>query len=151
MNSILVTYRPPRIAFVMLALAAALHWTVPIANTIVFAAPWTGAAFLLAGFSVMMWAWWLFQHHAVAICPTVPTDRLLTRGIYAMTRNPMYLGMISMMLGVALYFGTPPFYFATLAYFVFMDQVFCVYEEEKLEAAFGGKYRRYRARVRRWL
>lgn len=151
MNATLVTYRPPRIAFVMLALAAALHWTVPIAHVVIFEAPWTGAAFLLAGFSVMMWAWWLFQRHAVAICPTAPTDRLLTRGIYAMTRNPMYLGMISMMLGVALTFGTLPFNIATLAYLVFIDRVFCAYEEAKLEATFGDEYRRYRARVRRWM
>jgi protein-S-isoprenylcysteine O-methyltransferase Ste14 len=151
MNISLVTYRPPRIAFIMLAIGAAIHWAVPIADTVVFAAPWMGVAFLFAGFGVMIWAWWLFQRHAVAIRPTAPTDRLLTRGIYAMTRNPMYLGMIAMMLGVAFYFGTLPFYAVTLAYFVLIDRVFCVYEEEKLDAAFGEEYRRYRARVRRWL
>ena len=151
MNAPLVSYRPPRIAFGMLVLAAALHWALPYANTAVLTAPWTGVVLLLGGFAVMMWAWWLFQRHAVAICPTAPTERLLTRGIYALTRNPMYLGMIAMMLGVALVFGTLPFYIATLAYFVFIDRVFCRYEEHKLEAVFGDEYRRYRARVRRWL
>lgn len=147
----MVSYRPPRIAFVMLALAVALHWVWPHADTVVFAAPWAGATFLLAGFATMMWAWWLFRRHAVAICPTAPTERLLTRQIYALTRNPMYLGMIAMMLGVAFCFGTLPFYMAALAYFVFIDRVFCQYEEEKLEAAFGDEYRQYRTRVRRWL
>jgi protein-S-isoprenylcysteine O-methyltransferase Ste14 len=151
MNTPLVTYRPPRIAFVLLMLAAALHVALPRADTAVLTAPWTGAALLLGGCMMMMWAWWLFQRHTVAICPTAPTDRLLTRGIYAMTRNPMYLGMIAMMLGVALYFGTLPFYVVTLIYVVLIDRVFCRYEEEKLEAAFGDEYRRYRARVRRWL
>jgi protein-S-isoprenylcysteine O-methyltransferase Ste14 len=151
MNTPLVSYRPPRIAFVTLALAAALHWALPRADYMLFTAPWTGVALLLLGFAVMMRAWWRFQRHAVAICPTAPTARLLTRGIYALTRNPMYLGMITMMLGIALYFGTLPFYAATLAYFVFIDRVFCRYEEQKLEAAFGDEYRRYRARVRRWL
>lgn len=151
MNSPLVSYRPPRIALAMLAFAAALHWAVPPADTVVFTAPRTGAVLLLLGFATMMWAWWLFQRHAVAVCPTAPTKRLLTRGIYALTRNPMYLGMIAMMLGVALYFGTLPFYIATLAYFVLIDRVFCQYEEEKLEAVFGDEYYRYRTRVRRWL
>lgn len=151
MNARLVTYRPPRIAFAVLALAAVLHWALPHADAVLFQAPWTGVAVLLVGFATMIWAWWLFQRYAVAICPTAPTERLLTRGIYALTRNPMYLGMIAMMLGVALYFGTLPFYIATLAYFVVIDRVFCRYEEAKLETAFGDEYRRYRARVRRWL
>jgi len=59
--------------------------------------------------------------------------------------------MIAMMLGVALYVGTLPFYVATLSYFVFIDRIYCRYEEQKLEAAFGDEYGRYRARVRRWL
>jgi len=147
----LVGYRPPRIAFAMLALAAALHWTLPRADSAVLTAPWSGAVLLVAGFAIMMWAWWLFQRHAVAVCPTAPTDRLLTLGIYALTRNPMYVGMIAMMLGVALYVGTLPFYVATLSYFVFIDRIYCRYEEQKLEAAFGDEYGRYRARVRRWL
>jgi protein-S-isoprenylcysteine O-methyltransferase Ste14 len=151
MNAYLVRSRPPRIAYVLLALAAMLHWAVPRADTTAFAAPWAGAALLLTGFALMMWAWWLFQRHAVAICPTAPTERLLTRGIYALTRNPMYLGMIAMMLGVALCVGSLPFYIATLAYSALIDRVFCPYEEEKLEATFGEAYRRYRAHVRRWL
>lgn len=151
MSTTLITYRPPRIAFSLLAIAAVMHWAMPITDPTVFAAPWMGAVFLLAGFTVMMWAWWVFQRHAVAICPTAPTDRLLTRGIYATTRNPMYLGMVAMMLGVALYLGTLPFYIAAFAYLLLIDRVFCAYEEDKLEATFGDEYRRYRARVRRWL
>ena len=151
MNMSLVSYRPPRIAFVMLAIAAVLHLVSPRADAVVFTAPWIGVVVALAGFAIMMWGWWLFQRHAVAICPTAPTERLLTRGIYALTRNPMYLGMVSMMLGVGLYFGTLPFYLATVAYLVLIDRVFCQYEEKKLEAAFGDEYRHYRARVRRWL
>jgi protein-S-isoprenylcysteine O-methyltransferase Ste14 len=151
MNSPWVAYRPPRIAFAVLGLAAVSHWMLPGADTPVFTVPWAGTAFLVAGFGVMMWAWWLFQRHAVEVCPTAPTERLLTRGIYALTRNPMYLGMIAMMLGVALVFGTFPFYAVTLAYLVFIDRVFCRYEEQKLESVFGDEYSRYRARVRRWL
>ena len=151
MNAPLVTYRPPRIAFVMLALAAVLHWVLPRAETLVFTAPWAGPGLFIVGFATMIWAWWLFRRHAVAICPTAPTAELLTRGIYALTRNPMYLGMLAMMAGLALYFGTLPFYVAAVAYFIVIDRVFCQYEEGKLDAAFGDEYRRYRARVGRWL
>ncbi|HEY5624079.1 MAG TPA: isoprenylcysteine carboxylmethyltransferase family protein [Gammaproteobacteria bacterium] len=151
MNTRIARYRPPRIAFLMLTLAAVLHWTLPYADLVLLAAPSTGAVLLVAGFATMMWAWWLFQRHAVAVCPTAPTAQLLTHGIYALTRNPMYLGMITMMLGIALYFGTLPFFITALAYLVIIDRVFCQYEEDKLEAAFGEEYRCYRARVRRWL
>ena len=105
----------------------------------------------ITGFGVMMWAWWQFQKHEVAICPTDATHYLITDGVYRFTRNPMYLGMIMMLCGIAAYVGTLPFNVAALTYFIIIDRVFCPYEEEKLMAAFGRDYETYRSQVRRWI
>jgi protein-S-isoprenylcysteine O-methyltransferase Ste14 len=67
------------------------------------------------------------------------------------TRNPMYLGMLIMLAGVAFFFGTLPFSAATAVYFVIIDRWFCRFEEEKLIAAFGRDYEEYRSGVRRWI
>lgn len=83
--------------------------------------------------------------------PNEATHYLITDGIYRLTRNPMCLGMIAMLLGVAAYFGSLPFYVAAIAYFLIIDRVFCAYEESKLAASFGREYEAYRSRVRRWL
>lgn len=63
----------------------------------------------------------------------------------------MYLGMVTMLGGVALFFGTLHYYLATILYFVLIDQWFCSYEEEKLAATFGHDYERYKSKVRRWI
>jgi protein-S-isoprenylcysteine O-methyltransferase Ste14 len=99
----------------------------------------------------MMMAWWQFKERKVAICPTASTSHLITDGIYRFTRNPMYLGMVTMLGGVAVFFGTLPFYVVTIVYFVLMDRLFCLYEEKKLVATFGRDYASYRSKVRRWL
>ena len=85
------------------------------------------------------------------ICPTANTDHLITDGIYCFTRNPMYLGMLTMLAGVAVFFGTLPFIVATVIYFAVIDRWFCRFEEEKLVAVFGRDYEDCRSRVRRWI
>ena len=76
---------------------------------------------------------------------------LITDDIYNLTRNPMYLGILLMLLGTAIGSGGLFFYIATLLFFLIIDRVFCPYEEAKLAHAFSDEFRRYRNRVRRWL
>jgi protein-S-isoprenylcysteine O-methyltransferase Ste14 len=146
-----IDFRPPRIAMLFGLAAAALHWGLPVWNKMRFSYPVFGAVTAAGGFMAMMWGWWLFKKHDVAICPTQKTVRLVTRGIYRFTRNPMYLGFILMLLGLAFFVGTPPFYLAAGAYFVLINWVFCPYEEAKLTGTFGQEFLNYKARVRRWL
>jgi protein-S-isoprenylcysteine O-methyltransferase Ste14 len=146
-----VDIRPPRIALALVATAAALHGLMPVARTVVFAAPGIGAALALAGFAVMIRGRWLFRRHRVAICPTAPTARLIEHDVYRVTRNPMYLGMTGMLAGLAIGVGSLPFHVAALAFFIVMDRVFLPFEEAKLAASFGGDYDAYRARTSRWI
>ena len=151
MNTNLIEYRPPRIAMALLALAALVHMLFPDQSSVQVSSVYLAGALVFAGFVVMMLAWWQFKEHNIAICPTEPTVGLITDGIYRMTRNPMYLGMVLMLGGVAVFFGTLPFYIATGVYFIVIDRWFCRYEEEKLLKTFGEAYERYRSNVRRWV
>ena len=151
MNSKLIEYRPPRIAMTLLILAALLHVLTPLKSVHLYQSILLASGLVAAGFAVMMWAWWQFQQHQVAICPTDRTDYLITDGIYRYTCNPMYLGMIVMLFGVAAFFGTLPFYVVAVAYFLIIDRSFCPYEEEKLTTTFGHDYDTYRSQVRRWI
>ena len=63
----------------------------------------------------------------------------------------MYLGMVMMMAGAALWFGTLPYYLATVVFFLVINQVFCPFEEEKLVETFGKEYFSYRRKVRCWV
>jgi len=147
----MIEMRPPRIALASTLMAAAIQWTVVTGKGMQFAVPWFGVTLGLMGFSLMMWAWWLFKQRDLAICPTARTASMITHGPYRFTRNPMYLGMILMMLGLALYLGTLPFYLSAVSYFAILNFVFCPFEENKLSYAFGEEYSQYKVQVRRWL
>ncbi|MBT7952647.1 MAG: isoprenylcysteine carboxylmethyltransferase family protein [Gammaproteobacteria bacterium] len=147
----IIDYRPPKIAQVFLLAAALLHWATPLNEPLLYSNPMLAAILGVVAFSIMMWAWCLFRKHEIAICPTARTDGLIMSGIYGLSRNPMYLGVIGMLLAIAIYVGTFPFYFACLAYFIVINFIFCPYEENKLSKTFGEPYNSYRIKVRRWL
>jgi protein-S-isoprenylcysteine O-methyltransferase Ste14 len=144
-------YRPPRIALALLLSAATAHYLLPVHTLKLFNNTIIAVVLGAAGFAVMMQAWWQFRVRQVAIRPTAKTARLLTDGIYRFSRNPMYLGMSTMIAAVAVFAGTLPFYAAFLVYIVIIDRGFCRYEEEKLAKEFPTEYPGYRQNVRRWL
>jgi len=145
----LIEYRPPRIAmsFVLIAFIAHLLAPMPLHPALPVAASIAG----IAGFAIMIRAWWLFKRAATPICPTASSTSLLTHDVYSISRNPMYLGMILMLLGLALAAGSVPFYAIVISYACLIDRVFCPYEEAKSLAEFGDQYRAYADTVRRWL
>jgi protein-S-isoprenylcysteine O-methyltransferase Ste14 len=147
----LLDYRPPRIAMTLLALASLVHVAAPITWLHLPSFLIAGAFLVALGFSIMIRAWWLFGQHKTAICPTAATTAFISDDIYALTRNPMYLGMVLMMLGIASLVGSWLFYIVALAYALILDHVFCHYEEQKLLHQFGEQYAAYATRVRRWL
>jgi len=146
-----IDYRPPKIAQLLLLIAALLHWLLPAMRLTIWKSEAPGIGLFGAGLAVMLWAWWLFRKHGTAICPTAKTDRLITEGIYRYSRNPMYLAATTMLLAAALYMGTLPFYLAAVVFWFIIDRAFCPYEENKLSSSFGRVYLDYRNRVRRWL
>ena len=139
---------PPRIAMSLVAAAAALHLLFPF--TVVPPSSIGGLLVGTAGLSLMIRAWWLFRRSGTAICPTDRANVLLTRDVCGFMRNPMYLGTVMIMLGVAISFGTAPFFAAAALLFAILNFAFCRFEEERLRAAFPG-YATYAARVRRWI
>lgn len=147
----IIDFRPPKIAQLLLLIALLLHWLTPLGGAYVYSGYLPGIAVGLLGFAVMMWGWWLFRKYDTAICPTDKNDFLVTSGIYRLSRNPMYLGMIAMLLGVALCVGSLPFYLATAVCFLVINGSFCPYEEAKLADTIGEAYMAYRRKVRRWI
>lgn len=141
-------HRPPRIAMTLVAMAALLHLLVPL--DALPSAPLPAAIVGGLGFAIMLRAWWLFRIENTAICPTARTTTLITRDVYVLTRNPMYLGMVMMLAAIALLAGALPFYIAAVLYFLLLNAVFCPYEEQKLRATFD-EYANYASRVRRWI
>lgn len=147
----MLAYRPPRIAMTLLIIAALLQYSLPLDWLKWRQMPGAGISIGTLGFLLMLRAWWLFKTSNTAICPTTRATSLITTDVYRLTRNPMYLGIVLMLVGVGLYSGGVLYMMAAATYFGIIDHAFCPYEERRLHTIFGEEYVRYARGVRRWL
>lgn len=110
-----------------------------------------GAPILVAGGVLMAWAQLEFWRHGTTVDHRQPTTALITRGPFRLTRNPVYVALVAIMVGLALV--QESFWALVLAapVVVAIHRLTVVQEEAYLEREFGEAYVRYRASVRRWL
>ena len=107
---------------------------------------------MAVAFIAPVWAFVLFRREGTEIDPTSPTNRkLITSGPYQFTRNPMYLGLVILALGVALWVGAWPMFIAPVAIFATANWVHIPFEEAKMRCQFGATYEDYIEWVRRWV
>jgi protein-S-isoprenylcysteine O-methyltransferase Ste14 len=92
----------------------------------------------------------VIRHHSTVV-PDRPVANLVVAGPYRITRNPMYLGLTTAYLGVALWAGSWWPLFALPLSVLATTKLVIRPEEEYLGRRFGAAYERYRAKVRRWL
>ena len=81
----------------------------------------------------------------------VYASHLVCRGVYGITRNPMYIGNVLIAIGMTMFAGSPAMYLIALPFFLFVYQSITFTEEEYLRAKFGPKYDQYCADVPRFM
>lgn len=107
---------------------------------------------LLAAFAVWNgWALLLFARHRTGLLPGQATRRILTDGPFARSRNPLYVGLLALHLGIALVVPSAWALLLLPASAAFLHWGAIRPEERFLTATFGDEYTAYAARVRRWL
>ena len=109
------------------------------------------ACLILLGASVLLRCVWDFLTAGRGtLAPFDPPRQLVVRGLYRVTRNPMYNGVVAMLAGEAWLFRSIPLLQYALLMLVIFHLVVVVYEEPMLGAQFGDSYRQYRREVPRW-
>src|SRR5687768_12879795 len=115
---------------------------------------WQFLAMLIfcVGFTIMVYCIWLFALKGEGtLSPAVPTRKLVISGLYKYSRNPMYLGVMLMLAGEAIFFSSIPLWiysgFIFTAFYLFI----IFHEEPRLKRVFGEEYKVYMQKVRRWL
>lgn len=78
-------------------------------------------------------------------------DKLVTRGVFAYSRNPIYLGLTLALMGVGLYWNTSLSLWPAIIFFLLANFWYAPSEEKAARRVFGAAYDDYRARVRRWI
>jgi protein-S-isoprenylcysteine O-methyltransferase Ste14 len=142
---------PPYYFLGAILLAVILHFSLPVRQTLSF--PWRllGLAPLVIGLVLNLLADQAFKKHGTTVKPFEESSTLVTDGVFRITRNPMYLGMILILFGVAMLLGSATPFAVVLLLAALLDRVFIAPEEQKLEHTFGEQFREYRRRVRRWI
>jgi protein-S-isoprenylcysteine O-methyltransferase Ste14 len=85
------------------------------------------------------------------LAPWSPTKKLVVKGLYKYVRNPMILGVFTVLLGEALSLWSQNILIWAGAFFIINTIYFIIYEEPDLEKRFGDEYREYKKQVPRWL
>lgn len=133
---------------VCVAVSGALGWPRPPGLPL---AP-LGVALVVLGFIPPAWAVAVFRRAGTEINPTSAANRaLVTGGPYRFTRNPMYLGLVLITLGIAVCVGAWPMFAAPVAVFVTANWAHIPFEEAKMRRQFGAAFDDYVRRVRRWV
>jgi len=111
-----------------------------------------GLIVVIAGLALMFWAMLQFRFANTQLLPNSETNNaLVSNGVFAITRNPMYLGMVIFCIGGALWFGRPLMLLAPVLMFAVASWVFIPFEEAKMRRQFGDVFDAYTKRVRRWI
>jgi protein-S-isoprenylcysteine O-methyltransferase Ste14 len=148
--------RPPRIFPPIYLLAAilgmiALHRLVPGAIVLPRSWRWLGLAPFIGGLVLGIGAARLFAKHKTTIKPGDTSTYLLTAGPYRFSRNPIYLGMVLVLIGVAAMLGSSTPWLLVPVFIWLINRNVIPVEEAMMTAAFGSAYERYCGRIRRWL
>jgi protein-S-isoprenylcysteine O-methyltransferase Ste14 len=143
---------PPLWSLIFLAATYGLS-TLPALNTLPVW-PTRPYGLILIGASLIFLLAPMIQFWAAKtqLLPNSETNNaLVTNGVYAVTRNPMYLAMTLFALGGALWFGRPAMLLAPVLMFAVANWVFIPFEEAKMRRQFGDAFDAYCKRVRRWI
>lgn len=155
MEAAKVRFFPPGIPLITVAIGWLLNRLWPLYDLFYLAAPlryYLGIGLIFGAVALLgFWAVLLFRQGGQSENPWKPTTQIEQRGPYQFTRNPMYLQLVLVCLGIAI--ATNNWWILLLTPLtVWALQTLAIKPEEAyLEATFGEEYLAYKARVRRWL
>jgi protein-S-isoprenylcysteine O-methyltransferase Ste14 len=147
-----VVIHPP-IAWGLAVLAGlALQWLMPLRFTPA-AVPvgWIGGAVFVLALALLVWAIATMTRAGSNVPTNRPTTTIVDAGPYGFTRNPIYVGMMVGLIGLAIGFDSLWVLMMLVPFGLVIRYGVVAREEAYLERKFGDTYRGYRARVRRWL
>jgi protein-S-isoprenylcysteine O-methyltransferase Ste14 len=141
---------PPILAGALLLVTLALHFMLPEERAV----GWEqviGLLFVVFGVGMSCFAAAIFQARETTRNPYGEPAAFVVQSPYTWTRNPMYLGLTTVLFGLAVFFGSIVMLLGPVVFFAAIDRLVIPHEEETMERLFGNEYVTYKDRVRRWI
>ncbi len=141
---------PPIIYLAGLSLALLIHYFYPIGFLSESVSVWFGLLFFLMAIPIVLFAMLALKRAETSPDVRKPTSAIVTDGIYRLSRNPMYVSLAFVYLGIAFWVNSLWILLLIVPVLIVVDQGIINREEQYLEQKFGDEYLRYKSEVRRW-
>lgn len=119
-------------------------------NFIIFPYNLVGIPTAFFGFTIMGKARELLKKHSIARGFTSP-HRIINEGIFAKSRNPMYLGMTILLFGFTIFFNNVIGFLLPVLFLIVINKIFIPMEEKILLESFGEEYTNYKNSINKWI
>lgn len=147
MNKIL----PPTYFYACIVISVMLHFLLPIEQIIKLPYNWIGFLFFFLGGTLNIWTDQLFKKVNTTVKPFEKPSSLILNGPFKISRNPMYLGMALLLIGLGFVLGSITSFIGFILFVAAMEIGFIHQEEKILLGVFGTEFEAYKKKVRRWI
>lgn len=141
----------PVLTMICLAIMVLLDWFCPILPILSLPFNLVGLLFCFAGLTICIIAQRQFKGLGANLYPFNDPKNLVTDGLFRLSRNPMYLGLVIFLFGVWALLGSFSPLAIVVAFLLVVDHCYVAYEEKRLKVVFGKTYEAYQANTPRWI
>ncbi|HAV78728.1 MAG TPA: hypothetical protein DCX53_15370 [Anaerolineae bacterium] len=146
-----VKIHPPVLLLLHLGVVYLLNRFIPIPFALPGYMEWLGYGIVLSGLGIAFSAMVYFAVKKTTVDPHGSVSTIITEGPYRFSRNPIYLGLLSVLVGTPLVLGSMWGGVMGIVFIITMNHLVIKHEEVYLEKKFGDVYTSYKSRVRRWI
>ena len=143
-----VKIHPPVLLIIHLAAVVLLNRLFPL--SIEFIPAWLGYPIVAVGLTMAISAMRQFGRADTTVDPHGSVSVIVTDGPYRFSRNPIYIGLTSVLIGIPLIYGNIWGLILSPVFIMLMNYLVIEHEEAYLEKKFGNEYTSFKSRVRRW-
>ena len=151
MNTSIPRIPPPVFFLAAIVLMILLHQFIPMGRWLDYPWRYIGIIIIVLGFSLSLGSGIFFRKLGTNPRPGSKANLIVTKGPFKYTRNPMYLGLITMLIGISVLLGTFSPLIIIPILFIILHIQFVLREEKWMEEWFGKSYLEYKSKTPRWL
>ena len=146
-----VKIHPPVLLVIHFIAVYFLNRFLPLPFAFPRALVWISYALILVGLGLAFAAVSRFIRARTTVDPHGSVSEIVTGGVFGISRNPIYLGFVCLLIGFPFIFGIYWGLILSPLFIILMNKLVIQHEEAYLEKKFGDVYSSYKSRVRRWL
>lgn len=142
---------PPFFFMIAVGTELILHYAVPIKQVIPSPYRYLGLLPTVYGTMLNLWADGLFKRYRTTVKPFDKSTKLIVEGPFQFSRNPMYVGMVAILMGLAVLLGSITPFVPVVVMFFILQVLYIPHEEHLLYLTFGNDFIEYRNITPKWI